>query len=117
VGLPAIADQVVLVQGSVEERRFVAAYGRAGRTVAAVAVNAPRWLEAYAAAIEARAPFPPPFVAADGPAELQPVPVDYPGPDQASHAPTAQPAGPGPATPARAAEPADPRLAEHPRLL
>lgn len=78
VGLPSVADHVALTQGSVAERRFVAAYGRAGRLVAAVAVDAPRCLEAYAALIEARAPFPPRLHAADGPAELRPLPVGFP---------------------------------------
>jgi NADPH-dependent 2,4-dienoyl-CoA reductase/sulfur reductase-like enzyme len=41
VGLPTVAEEVVVTQGSVDEIRFVAAYGRKGRMVAAVAVNAP----------------------------------------------------------------------------
>ena len=67
VGLPTIADEVVLTQGTIEERRLVATYGQNGRIVAAVAVNAPLWLPAYQALIEARAPFPPDLHAADGP--------------------------------------------------
>jgi 3-phenylpropionate/trans-cinnamate dioxygenase ferredoxin reductase component len=78
VGLPTFADEVVLTQGSVAERRFVAAYGRKGRMVAAVTVNMPRTLPAYQALIEAGAPFPPQLHAADGPAELRPVPAGFP---------------------------------------
>jgi NADPH-dependent 2,4-dienoyl-CoA reductase/sulfur reductase-like enzyme len=59
IGLPTVADEVVVTQGSVEELNFVAAYGHAGRTVAAVAVNSPRWLESYHRMIEEGAPFPP----------------------------------------------------------
>ena len=36
VGLPTIADEIVLTQGTVEERRLVAAYGQNGRIVAAL---------------------------------------------------------------------------------
>jgi hypothetical protein len=99
VGLPAIADQVVLTQGLVAERKFVAAYGRRGRLVAAVTVNMPRWLEAYHALIEARAPFPPLLHAADGPAQPQPIPAGFPPAGQATHEPTAAPTGPGPSSP------------------
>ncbi|MDQ3842094.1 MAG: FAD-dependent oxidoreductase, partial [Actinomycetota bacterium] len=73
VGLPTVADEVVVTQGSVEEYRFVAAYGQAGRTVAAVAVNSPRWLESYQRMIEEGAPFPPILNAADEPTEQRPV--------------------------------------------
>lgn len=72
VGLTSIADQVVVTQGSLGERKFVAAYGRQGRLVGAVAVDSPRALNGYAALIEARAPFPPTINATDGPAVLRP---------------------------------------------
>ena len=36
VGLPTIADTIVLTQGSMGERRLIAAYGHQGRLVAAV---------------------------------------------------------------------------------
>jgi 3-phenylpropionate/trans-cinnamate dioxygenase ferredoxin reductase subunit len=67
VGIPAVADQVVLTQGSFERGPFVAAYGRSGVTVGAVAVNAPRVLDGYAALVEERAPFPPAIDATDSP--------------------------------------------------
>ena len=57
VGLPSVADELVVTQGSVAELRFVAVYGGGGRTVAAVSVNAPLWVDYYQALIAARAPF------------------------------------------------------------
>ncbi|WP_328608899.1 NAD(P)/FAD-dependent oxidoreductase [Amycolatopsis sp. NBC_00345] len=69
VGLPHLADQVVLTQGSFERGPFVAAYGRGGITVGAVAVNSPRVLDGYAALITERAPFPPAINATDSPAD------------------------------------------------
>ena len=47
VGLPSFDDEVVLTQGSIAERRLVAAYGRKGRIVAALSLNMARWLPAY----------------------------------------------------------------------
>jgi NADPH-dependent 2,4-dienoyl-CoA reductase/sulfur reductase-like enzyme len=116
VGLPTVADEVIVTQGSVEERRFVAAYGRDGRMVAAVAVDAPRWLEAYAAMIEAGAPFPPVLNAADGPADPKPVPAGFPPHGHATHSPGAAATGPGPVAPGPAA-PTDPRVPPHPSSL
>ena len=49
VGVPPFADEIVVTQGSVKERRFAAAYGRRGRIVAAVTFNHGKWLEYYAA--------------------------------------------------------------------
>lgn len=77
VGLPAIADQVALTQGSFDDGPFVAAYGRAGVTVGAVAVNAPRVLDGYAALVTGRAAFPPTIDATDGPP--RPIALDPPG--------------------------------------
>lgn len=59
VGLADGADSLAVVHGSLEEGRFVALYGREGRTVAAASVDSARWLPAYAAAIREGAPFPP----------------------------------------------------------
>jgi NADPH-dependent 2,4-dienoyl-CoA reductase/sulfur reductase-like enzyme len=126
VGLPTIADEVVVTQGAVAERRFVAAYGRRGRMVAAVAVNMPRWLEAYQALIEAGARFPPQLHAADGPAELTPISAGFPAPGQPTHSPSAVATGPGPTSPAVPAPmsaaaptsaPPDPRLPSGPLPL
>jgi 3-phenylpropionate/trans-cinnamate dioxygenase ferredoxin reductase subunit len=78
VGVPEIADQVVLTQGSYERGPFVAAYGRAGVTVGVVAVNSPRVLDGYAALITERAPFPPAVNAGDSPAHAVPVDPGFP---------------------------------------
>ena len=78
IGVPTFADQVVIAQGSVPERRFVAAYGYRGRITAAVAFDQAKWLEFYQKMIEAAAPFPPEFPAVDEPAGRQPVPVGMP---------------------------------------
>jgi 3-phenylpropionate/trans-cinnamate dioxygenase ferredoxin reductase subunit len=99
IGVPTFADTIILTQRSTEERRLVAAYGRGGRIVAALAANAPRTLPAYQALIEARAPFPPELHASDGPAELHPVPAGFPHRGQATHDPGAAPTGAGPNTP------------------
>lgn len=78
VGVPSIADQVVVTQGSVPERRFVAAYGRRGRLVGAVTFNQAKWLEFYQRHIELAAPFPPAFHTVDQPADLRPVDAGFP---------------------------------------
>jgi len=118
VGLPTVAEEVVVTQGSVEKHRFVAAYGRAGRIVAAVAVNSPRWLESYGALIKAGAPFPPVLNAADGPAELRPLPAGFPPHGHATHAPGAAATGPGPTAPEPPARaPTDPRAPHGPLPL
>ncbi len=67
IGLPHLADDVVLAQGSFERRSFVAVYGRGGITIGAVAVDSPRVLDGYAAMITERAPFPPILGATDSP--------------------------------------------------
>lgn len=74
VGVPTFADEVVIAQGVVAERRFVAAYGYQGRVTAAVGFNQGRWLEFYQGLIEAAAPFP----AELGPGNGQPVPAQIP---------------------------------------
>ena len=59
VGLPEGADSVAVVQGSRASRRFLAVYGRAGRSIAALSFDQARWLPAYAEAVRAGAAFPP----------------------------------------------------------
>jgi NADPH-dependent 2,4-dienoyl-CoA reductase/sulfur reductase-like enzyme len=78
VGVPGIADQVVVTQGSVPERRFAAAYGRRGRLVGAVTFNHSKWLEFYQGLIEDAAPFPPQFRTFDRPVVLRPVDAELP---------------------------------------
>ncbi|MFJ8006568.1 NAD(P)/FAD-dependent oxidoreductase [Streptomyces fagopyri] len=80
VGVPTYADEVVVAQGSVSDRRFVAAYGYQGRVTAAVSFNNAKWLDHYRQLIETAAPFPPPCPTPDQPADAKPVPVDFPGP-------------------------------------
>jgi len=75
VGVPTFADQVVVAQGSVPERRFVAAYGYRGRMTAAVSFDHGIWLDFYQRMIEAAEPFPPPLPAGGEPAYRQPLPA------------------------------------------
>lgn len=65
VGLAEGADSVAIVQGSRSALRFLAVYGRGGRSVAAVSFDQARWLPAYADRIRAGAPFPPILDATD----------------------------------------------------
>lgn len=77
-GLPPFADEVVIMQGSVEQQRFLAAYGYRGRTVAAVSFDQGRWLPYYEQQIAAAAAFPPPTPGYDVPGPLRPVPARFP---------------------------------------
>nr|WTB35484.1 FAD-dependent oxidoreductase [Streptomyces sp. NBC_00830] len=78
VGVPTHADQVVIAQGSVAQRRFVAVYGYHGRITAAVGFNQSKWLEFYAGLIDRAAPFPPSFRTTDQPTDAQPVAAEVP---------------------------------------
>ncbi|MGI5243031.1 FAD-dependent oxidoreductase [Dactylosporangium sp. CA-139066] len=78
VGVPTLADQVVITQGSVAQRRFVAAYGYRGRLTAAVGFDQGKWLESYQALIEAGAPFPPDLRGVDEPTDERPVAAQIP---------------------------------------
>ncbi|WP_326755271.1 NAD(P)/FAD-dependent oxidoreductase [Streptomyces hirsutus] len=80
VGVPTFADEVAVTQGSVADRRFVAAYGYRGRVTAAVSFNNAKWLDHYRGLIETAAPFPPPCPTPDKPVDMKAVPVDFPGP-------------------------------------
>jgi 3-phenylpropionate/trans-cinnamate dioxygenase ferredoxin reductase subunit len=51
-GRPGADDEVRVVAGSVEERRFVAFYGRAGRLVGVLGMNRPRHVMQYRMKIE-----------------------------------------------------------------
>jgi len=57
LGHPGPDDDVVVVEGSVPERRFVALYGRAGMLSAALGFSRPRQLMGYRPLLEARATF------------------------------------------------------------
>ncbi|MGX1852836.1 NAD(P)/FAD-dependent oxidoreductase [Streptomyces sp. NPDC055299] len=78
VGVPSFGDEIVFTQGSVEERRFAAAYGRRGRIVAAVTFNHGKWLEYYGQLIEESGPFPPPPPGWDRPDDTKPIPAQFP---------------------------------------
>ena len=87
VGVGPFADEIVITQGSVKDRRFAAAYGRKGRIVAAVTFNHGKWLEYYGALIERSAPFPPPPPGYDQAGDMKPIPARFPDP----RAPTGYP--------------------------
>jgi NADPH-dependent 2,4-dienoyl-CoA reductase/sulfur reductase-like enzyme len=80
VGVPTYADQVVIAQGSVAARRFVAAYGYRGRVTAAVGFDQGKWLQSYQKMIDAAEPFPPAFREVDEPADRRPVSAGLPDP-------------------------------------
>ena len=78
VGVPTYADQVIIAQGSVAERRFVAVYGCRGRITAAVGFNQAKWLEFYERLIDRAAPFPPSSRTVDEPVGRRPVAAEVP---------------------------------------
>ena len=80
VGVPSFGDEIVFTQGSAKERRFVAAYGRRGRIVAAVSFDHGKWLEHYARLIQESGPFPPPPPGWDRPDDVKPIPAEFPAP-------------------------------------
>jgi NADPH-dependent 2,4-dienoyl-CoA reductase/sulfur reductase-like enzyme len=77
VGVCSFGDEIVFTQGSVEDFRFAAAYGRKGRIVGAVTFNHGKWLEYYGAMIERSAPFPPPPPGYDEPPGMRPIPARF----------------------------------------
>ncbi|HUR05902.1 MAG TPA: FAD-dependent oxidoreductase [Nonomuraea sp.] len=78
VGVPSFADELVIAQGSVAERRFVAVYGYRGRITAAVTFDQAMWLDFYRRLIEQAAPFPPDFRTVDRRDGMRPVPAEVP---------------------------------------
>ncbi|MEV0671959.1 FAD-dependent oxidoreductase [Mycobacterium sp. NPDC050441] len=78
VGVPSFGDEIVFTQGSVKERRFVAAYGRRGRIVGAVTFDHGKWIDYYRAQIARSAPFPPHPAGSDLPADMRVRPADFP---------------------------------------
>ncbi|SFU96949.1 MULTISPECIES: FAD-dependent oxidoreductase [unclassified Methylobacterium] len=79
IGLTEGADAIAVVQGSRKSRRFLAVYGQAGRSVAAVSFDEARWLPAYAATIAAGGTFPPIADANDQP-QIEKVAPGFPQP-------------------------------------
>ena len=104
LGIASVGDEIVVTQGSLASRKFVAVYGRRGCIVAAVAFNGAKWLPSYEAMIEAGAPFPPDWRGVDAPAAMAPVAAEFPPRTQPTHTPTAERTGP---------PPIDPRLPPH----
>ena len=88
VGVCSFGDEIVFTQGSPEERRFAAAYGKDGRIVGAVTFNHGKWLPYYAELIERSAPFPPPPPGYDQPADTSAysgvMPARFPDPREPS---------------------------------
>ena len=74
----SFGDEIVFTQGSVEDLRFAAAFGKNGRIVGAITFNHGKWLEYYGAMIERSAPFPPPPPGYDQPANAQPMSARFP---------------------------------------
>ena len=116
LGLPTAGDEVVVTEGSVDEARFVAVYGKDGKIVAAVAVNSPRALEAYTSMVQQAAAFPPQLHAADAPDPQRTVPAGFPTPGHSSHSSSGEPTGPGPTSSAPPAHD-DPRVPAGSRSL
>jgi 3-phenylpropionate/trans-cinnamate dioxygenase ferredoxin reductase component len=56
LGHPHPDDEVIVVDGSLDERRFVALYGRAGKLTAALGFSRPRQLMGFRPLVEAQAP-------------------------------------------------------------
>lgn len=84
VGVCSFGDEIVFTQGSPEDRRFAAAYGRNGRIVGAVTFNHGKWLSYYAELIERSAPFPPPPPGYDRPVNAEVMPARFPDPREPS---------------------------------
>jgi NADPH-dependent 2,4-dienoyl-CoA reductase/sulfur reductase-like enzyme len=80
VGVPSYGEEVMVMQGSTDECRFVALYGHQGRTVAAVTFDQGKWLDFYREQIETAAPFSPRYRHVDRPAWRRPVPAQFPDP-------------------------------------
>src|SRR6185436_9756196 len=85
VGVPSVADEVVVTQGDFSDTAFVAAYGKAGQMVAAVTFNHAKWLEFYQHLIEQAAPFPPNISEPSQPTPRCPVPAAFPDPRVLNH--------------------------------
>jgi NADPH-dependent 2,4-dienoyl-CoA reductase/sulfur reductase-like enzyme len=78
VGVPPAAEEVAIVQGSLDDACFIATYGKDRRVVAAVAFNQARWLEYFRRMIEQAAAFPPSQRAVDRPLSVAPVSAAFP---------------------------------------
>jgi NADPH-dependent 2,4-dienoyl-CoA reductase/sulfur reductase-like enzyme len=97
VGVPTLADEVEITQGSLGTRRFVAAYGYQGHITAAVTFDQAMWLEHYQRLIEQAAPFPPKFRTVDQPDAMLSIPAQVPDHAVASYGATVVVTGHDPA--------------------
>ncbi|MFI8105836.1 NAD(P)/FAD-dependent oxidoreductase [Streptomyces sp. NPDC086023] len=89
VGVPSMATEILIAQGSLESRRFVGVYGYQGRVIGAVTFDQARWLPFYQELIETTAPFPPAFATVDRHADgHRPLDADFPDPSVPTHGPT-----------------------------
>ena len=92
-GLPPLADQAMVVQGRIEDGRFIVAYGRAGRMVGVVAVNQAQWMGFYEQQIAVGATFPPTWRVVDQPDDAPPAAAGFPEPQPGdARAPSLTPA-------------------------
>ena len=89
LGVPSLGDEVVVVQGSIADRRGVAVYGRDGRTVAAVAFDSPRELDFFETMVTTGDTFPPRITVADWAGGEAPRPVAAKFPERNSTRPHA----------------------------
>jgi NADPH-dependent 2,4-dienoyl-CoA reductase/sulfur reductase-like enzyme len=80
VGVCSFGDEIVFTQGSPEDLRFAAAFGKNGRIVGAITFNHGKWLQYYADMIERSGPFPPPPPGYDVPADAEPMSARFPDP-------------------------------------
>jgi NADPH-dependent 2,4-dienoyl-CoA reductase/sulfur reductase-like enzyme len=86
VGVPSLAEQIVMTQGSPRDACFAAAYRDAdGRIVAAVTFNHGRWLEHYRQLIEGHHPLPGPV---NGGLPGKAEPAQFPHPADPYHGPS-----------------------------
>jgi NADPH-dependent 2,4-dienoyl-CoA reductase/sulfur reductase-like enzyme len=86
VGVPSLADKIVITQGRPEAASFAAAYGNGrGQIVGAVTFNHGRWLDYYRDLIERASPLPGPV---DDGLPADPQPARFPDPGVPYHGPT-----------------------------
>ncbi|GLX39472.1 pyridine nucleotide-disulfide oxidoreductase [Streptomyces roseochromogenus] len=98
VGVPTMGTEILIAQGSRDERRFTGVYGYQGRVIGAVTFDQSRWLQFYERLIEETAPFPPEFTTVDRrPEGNRPMPADFPDPSVPTHGPTITLSGYSPA--------------------
>jgi NADPH-dependent 2,4-dienoyl-CoA reductase/sulfur reductase-like enzyme len=87
VGVPSYGEEVMVMQGSTDERRFVALYGHQGRTVGAVTFDQGKWLDFCREQIETGAPFPLRLRNVDQPTAPRPVSAEFPDPSVPTESP------------------------------